>query len=61
MTNSKRNWLSIFNRKEDKMPAGATMWTPDMEDDDVAEYHNPWLAVNREMATDDSSSTARFV
>jgi len=60
MQHAKRTWLNVFNRKEEKVPANATLWNPEIEQDDVMECHNPWLAVNRDLSVNDSSSTARF-
>ncbi|MEL7021739.1 MAG: hypothetical protein AAGK47_09030 [Bacteroidota bacterium] len=60
MQQSRKNWLNVFNRKDNKMPANATLWNPEIEQDDVMECHNPWLAINREGQMEDAGSAARF-
>ena len=48
MTHSKKNGSATADRKNNHVPANAIFWTPDADDDEVAEYHNPWLAVKRD-------------
>lgn len=54
VSNNKKSWLDRLRRTSINPSSNATMWNPESEDDDVSEYHNPWLSLNQGNAKSDS-------